>query len=142
MVSMSNIILNEMIKQDPLQTLCNTFETGQFSVLGTINICWSFKNANPVQNHQPQHSRMLQFWPSLPLKALVNRCHNGGAFKLVLKKLNVVCSVLHAVTVFELANVEYRCKKLKRVCTQEHRKWEVSSVANRSVKMNILSEKI
>jgi hypothetical protein len=51
MVSMSDIILKEMIKQDPLQNLCNTSDTGHFSVMGTINIFWSLKNANPVQNH-------------------------------------------------------------------------------------------
>jgi len=51
MVSMSDIMLKEIIKQHPLQTLCKTFEAGQFSVLGAIKICWSFKNSNPVQNH-------------------------------------------------------------------------------------------
>jgi len=30
MVSMSDIMLKEIIKHDPLQTLCNTFETGLF----------------------------------------------------------------------------------------------------------------
>jgi len=129
MVSMSNIILKEMIKQDPLQTLCNTFERDSFYFWEQLTFVGHSKMPILCKTTSPSIQRCYSFGPLFLLKLWSTVVIMVVPLNLTWKKLNVMRNVLHAVTVFELANVEYRCKKLKCVCTQEHRKWEVSSVA-------------
>jgi len=108
---MSDIILKEMIKQDPLQTCVIHFRQDSFHFWEQLTFAGHSKMPILCKTTSPSIQRCYSFDPLFLFKALVKCSHDGGAFKLVLNKLNITCNVLHAVMVFELPNVEYRREK-------------------------------